>query len=86
MGRQAWRKDILLELIEARLGKTSIEKIVKKDITLMINHLCTTLEFVFPLGYQVYLFHMGKEYITDLVNKFSCSCYVNENFLNWKSF
>ena len=40
--KQAWRTDIPLELIDARLGKTDIENFGKEDLTLMINHLCTT--------------------------------------------
>ena len=39
---QTWRRDILLELLDARLGKTSIEHLEKDDFTMMINHLCTT--------------------------------------------
>ena len=39
---QAWRSDILLELLDARLGKTSIEQFSKQDLTMMIDHLCTT--------------------------------------------
>ena len=39
---QAWRSDILLELLDARLGKTSIEHLTKQDLSMMIDHLCTT--------------------------------------------
>ena len=34
---QAWRRDILLELLDARLLDFE-----KEDLTMMINHLCTT--------------------------------------------
>ena len=36
---QAWRTDILLELIDAKLGQTNFQK---EDLILIINHLCTS--------------------------------------------
>ena len=40
--KQAWRTDILLELIDAKLWKTNIENFEKEDLILIINHLCTS--------------------------------------------
>ena len=39
---QEWRKCILLELLDARLSKATIDFITNDELTMMINHLCIT--------------------------------------------